>query len=66
MSNLTANEERAILWLLGSDPDVVVDVLGIKTRDLLVAFPDHVNVYLDNAQGVEEDEQDEGEDVAVS
>jgi hypothetical protein len=66
MSNLTPNEERAILWLLGSDADVVVDALGITTRDLLTAFPHHVNVYLDHAQGVDEDEQDEGEDVAVS
>lgn len=58
MPPLTSNDERVILFLMESDPDVVVELLGITTRELLDAFPSKVRDYIENEvsdDGTDED-----------
>jgi len=57
MPPLTSNDERVILYLMGSDPDVVVELLGITTRELLNRFPAKVRDYIANE--VNNDGEDE-------
>lgn len=44
-------EERIIISLVHSDPDYVVDVLGISSQELMDAFPDRVTRFLKEELG---------------
>lgn len=56
------NRREAMDNLMASDPDVVVDLLGITTEELIQRFRSYVSVYLDEQVGDEYGTEDEGDE----
>ncbi len=44
--DILREEERILISLVYSDPDYVVDVLGISSQELMDAFPERVDRFL--------------------
>ncbi len=46
-------QEFALHWdaLMGEDPDVVVDIVGITTEELLDAYADKAEAYIEKEFG---------------
>jgi hypothetical protein len=52
------NRKEALDNLRNEDPDYVVDVLRISSRELIKAFPSKVREYLDSEVESDSDEDD--------
>lgn len=59
MSAAQTRRLKAYQELVASDPDYVVDVLGISSEELCLAFPERVRSYLDEQAGLPDDYEDD-------
>lgn len=51
--------QRVLDCLRESDPDELVDLLMISSQELMRAFPDRVEAYLERESDVEDYEEDD-------
>lgn len=51
--------QRVLDCLRESDPDELVDILMISSQELMRAFPDRVDEYVEKESDVEDDQEDD-------
>lgn len=49
---------RTLDYLMNIDADELVDVLRLTSADIIRAFPERVNAYLEDEWNVEDEEED--------
>lgn len=57
MSSL--QRQRVLDCLRESDPDELVDILGVSSWELMAAFPDRVQDYIERESYEQDDEEDD-------
>lgn len=54
---VSLQRQRIMDCLVESDPDELVGILQISSRELILAFPDLVEKYIEDECDVEDDEE---------
>ena len=53
---MNIQDSRTWDYLMNIDPDELVDVLGLTSEDILLAFPERVEDFMEERKRVEDEE----------